>query len=38
MRDLVRGSFRLIGEMAVALSLSPAQAEERTVNFYNWSN
>ena len=24
--------------MAVALSLSPAWAQERTVNFYNWSN
>src|SRR5438128_12364124 len=38
MRDRLRGSFRLIGAMMVALSLSPAQAEERTVNFYNWSN
>jgi spermidine/putrescine-binding protein len=34
MRDSVRGSLRLIG----ALSLSPAWAQERTVNFYNWSN
>ena len=24
--------------MTVALSLSPARAQERTVNFYNWSN
>src|SRR5437763_13156273 len=38
MRDPIRGSLRLIGMMMVALSLSPAWAEERTVNFYNWSN
>jgi putrescine transport system substrate-binding protein len=38
MRDSVQGSFRLIGALTVALSLSPAQAEQRTVNFYNWSN
>ena len=38
MRDLIRRSFRLIGAMTLALSLSPAKAEERTVNFYNWSN
>ena len=38
MRDSIRGSLRLIGAMTVALSLSPAQAQERTVNFYNWSN
>ena len=38
MRDSIRGSLRLIGAMTAALSLSPAQAEERTVNFYNWSN
>ena len=38
MRDPIRGSLRLIGAMAVALSLSPARAQERTVNFYNWSN
>src|SRR5438046_9818850 len=38
MRDLIRGSLRLIGAMTVALSLSPAFAQERTVNFYNWSN
>ena len=38
MRDPIRGSLRLIGVMTVALSLSPAQAEERTMNFYNWSN
>ena len=28
---MIRGSFRLIGAMAVALSLSPAWAQERTV-------
>jgi putrescine transport system substrate-binding protein len=38
MRGSVRGSLRLIGMLTVALSLSPAQAEQRTVNFYNWSN
>jgi putrescine transport system substrate-binding protein len=38
MRDLIRGSLRLIGATAVALSLSPAWAQQRTVNFYNWSN
>src|SRR6476620_8043408 len=38
MRDSIRGSLRLIGAIAVALSLSPALAQERTVNFYNWSN
>ena len=38
MRDPIRGSLRLIGAIAVALSLSPALAQERTVNFYNWSN
>ena len=38
MRDLLRNSLRLIGAMTVALLLPPAQAEERTVNFYNWSN
>src|SRR6059058_2072442 len=38
MRDPIRRSLRLIGAMTVALSLSPAQDEERTVNFYNWSN
>ena len=38
MRDLIRGSFRLIGAMAVTLSLSSAWAQERTVNSYNWSN
>ena len=38
MRDPIRGSLRLIGAIAAALSLSPALAQERTVNFYNWSN
>ncbi len=38
MRAPLRRSLRLIGAAAVALSLSPARAEERTVNFYNWSN
>src|SRR6476620_1171000 len=38
MRDSIRGSLRLIGAIAVALSLSPALAQERTVNFYNWSH
>src|SRR6266403_2072260 len=38
MRDLIQGLFRLVGMMTVALSLSPAGAQERTVNFYNWSN
>ena len=38
MRVLLRRSLLLIGAAAVALSLSPARAQERTVNFYNWSN
>src|SRR5215216_7628518 len=38
MRDAIRGPLCLIGVMTVALSLSPARAQERTVNFYNWSN
>src|SRR5205809_2864312 len=38
MRDSLRGSLRLIGAITVALSFSPARAEDRTVNFYNWSN
>src|SRR5262245_20344050 len=38
MRDLLRRSLLLISATAVALSLSPARAQERTVNFYNWSN
>ena len=38
MRASVRVSLRLIGAAALMLSLSPAWAQERTVNFYNWSN
>ena len=38
MRDSIRGPLCLISAMTVALSLSPALAQERTVNFYNWSN
>src|SRR6478672_11160007 len=38
MRDPIRGLLRLIGAIAAVLSLSPASAQERTVNFYNWSN
>jgi putrescine transport system substrate-binding protein len=33
-----RNSIVVIGMVAAALLLSPANAEERTVNFYNWSN
>src|SRR3954453_11091207 len=38
MRDSIRGPLCLIAAMMAALSLSPAWAQERTVNFYNWSN
>ena len=38
MRDRIRNGIGLIGAVATALLLSPAQAQERTVNFYNWSN
>lgn len=38
MRNLSRTSLRLVGAVVMALSFSPAQAQERTVNFYNWSN
>jgi len=38
MRDQNRHQIRFIGVMAAVLLLSPAMAEERTVNFYNWSN
>ena len=38
MRDSVRGLLRLIGATMVALAFSPAGAQQRTVNFYNWSN
>jgi putrescine transport system substrate-binding protein len=38
MRDRNSNSIALIGAAATVLLLSPAAAEERTVNFYNWSN
>ena len=38
MRDRTRNSTGLIGAVAAVLLLSPAQAQQRTVNFYNWSN
>ena len=38
MRNRIGTSLRLAGAIAVALSFSPVQAQERTVNFYNWSN
>ena len=38
MCDRVRASVWLICAATFALSLSPACAQERTVNFYNWSN
>src|ERR1700693_5094997 len=39
MRDQNRHPIRFIGAVAAVLLLSlPAMAEERTVNFYNWSN
>jgi putrescine transport system substrate-binding protein len=39
MREQGRLRIRLAGAIAVALLFSPfAKAEERTVNFYNWSN
>ena len=39
MRDQGRLCIRLTGAIAVTLLFSPlAKAEERTVNFYNWSN
>jgi putrescine transport system substrate-binding protein len=39
-RDWTRTQIRLVAAIAVALALpSPAaRAQERTVNFYNWSN
>src|ERR1041384_4817965 len=37
-RHRIRHSFRLIGAIAVAFSASAAYAQQRTVNFYNWSN
>ncbi len=38
MRDQSRNSIAFVGAMAAVLLLSPARAEQRTVNFYNWSN
>jgi putrescine transport system substrate-binding protein len=38
MREQNRHRNSLIGAIAAVLLLSPARAEERTVNFYNWSN
>ena len=38
MRDRTRNSTGLIGAVAAVLLLSPAQAQQRTVNFFNWSN
>jgi putrescine transport system substrate-binding protein len=38
MRDGYRATLCLIGAIALALTLAPARAEERKVNFYNWSN
>jgi putrescine transport system substrate-binding protein len=40
MRDGIRTASRCAGAMAVLLAAlsPPAKAEERTVNFYNWSN
>jgi len=39
MRKYGRYPFRLIGAVVTAMLLAfPAGAEERTVNFYNWSN
>src|SRR5712675_915399 len=38
MVDRTRISIGFIGAVAALLLFSPARAEERTVNFYNWSN
>src|ERR1700716_3679542 len=38
MRDQTRNTLCLIGALTAVLLASPARAEERTVNFYNWSN
>src|SRR3954465_12670673 len=38
MRDQSRSYLRAIGALAAFLLAAPALAEERTVNFYNWSN
>src|SRR3978361_60706 len=38
MRDRIRNCLALFGAVATGLWLTPAQAQQRTVNFYNWSN
>jgi len=38
MRKLSRNQIRFVAALAAGLLFSSAQAEERTVNFYNWSN
>lgn len=38
MRAFFGNPLRLVGALAMVLSLSPVSAQERTVNFYNWSN
>ena len=38
MRDLSLTKLGLMGALTAVLLAAPAQAEERTVNFYNWSN
>ena len=38
MRNRIRNVAGLLGAVAAVLSFSQADAEERTVNFYNWSN
>ena len=38
MRKVSRRLVGLIGVIAAVLANSAAQAQERTVNFYNWSN
>src|SRR5829696_9990081 len=38
MRDSIRGPLCLISAMTLALWSLTAQAQQRTVNFYNWSN
>ena len=38
MRDQLRLPISFVAAMATVLLAAPATAEERTVNFYNWSN
>lgn len=38
MRNRIGNCIGLVGAVATVLLLSPAQAQQRTVNFYNWSN